>query len=107
MMRSGPGASLRTIRLTAGKRRGKRNAAVLRANAEWERGQAGGFDPATFENAIAPKLATTTLAEMMLATGLSRPYCALIRRGVRVPHARHWEVLRALVNQAPKSDLSP
>ncbi len=28
---------------------------------------------------------------------LSRTYCGMIRRGVRVPHPRHWEALRELV----------
>jgi hypothetical protein len=41
------------------------------------------------------------------ATGLSRPYCALIRRGGQLSHARHWEVLRALVNEVSKSPHSP
>jgi hypothetical protein len=64
----------------------------------WERGQSGTFDPATFAEEIGPKLQAVSLAAMMRATGLSRPYCAMIRRGARVPHARHWEALRALVS---------
>jgi hypothetical protein len=36
--------------------------------------------------------------ETMRATGLSRTYCGMIRRGVRVPHQRHWEALRELVS---------
>jgi len=61
-------------------------------------GTSGGADPATFAHEIAPQLANVTLTEMMEATGLSRPYCAMIRRGVRVPHARHWSALRMLVS---------
>jgi hypothetical protein len=45
-----------------------------------------------------PKLKTVSLAAMMRATGLSRSYCARIRRGVQVPYPRHWEALRALVS---------
>jgi CRISPR-associated endonuclease Cas1 len=82
----------------AARRRGKRNAAALRANVAWERRQTDTFDPATFAEGIGPKLQAVSLAAMMRATGLSRPYCAMIRRGARVPHARHWEALRALVN---------
>ena len=48
---------------------------------------------AVFTELIRPKLTQVTLAEMIDATGLSRPYCAMIRRGERVPHARHWQVL--------------
>jgi hypothetical protein len=34
---------------------------------------------------------------LLRATGLSRTYCGMIRRGVQIPHPRHWEALRALV----------
>jgi CRISPR-associated endonuclease Cas1 len=81
----------------AASRRGKRNAATLRANVAWERRQSDTFDPATFTREIGPKLQEVSLAAMMQATGLSRPYCAMIRRGARVPHARHWEALSALM----------
>jgi CRISPR-associated endonuclease Cas1 len=80
----------------AARRRGKRNAATLRANVAWERRQTEIFDPGTFAVEIRPKLQAVSLAAMMRATGLSRPYCAMIRRGARVPHARHWERLRGL-----------
>ncbi len=70
---------------------------TLLANAEWERNQIGESDPAIFEKEIGPKLGNVSLAETMRATGLSRTYCGMIRRGVRVPHPRHWEALRALV----------
>jgi len=82
----------------AAHRRGTRNAATLRANAAWERKQSGTFDPDSFAEEIRPKLVTVSLAAMMRATALSRPYCAMIRRGARVPHARHWEVLSGLVS---------
>jgi hypothetical protein len=80
----------------AARRRGRRNAATLRANVAWERRQTEIFDPGTFASEIGPKLQAVSLAAMMRATGLSRPYCAMIRRGVRVPHARHWKALCAL-----------
>jgi len=81
----------------AAKFRGRRNSVTLLANAEWERNQTEETDPAIFEKEIKPKLKTVSLAETMSATGLSRTYCGLIRRGVRIPHPRHWEVLRELV----------
>jgi CRISPR-associated endonuclease Cas1 len=82
----------------AGRRRGRSNAAVLRANAAWERDQAEVQDPAIFTTEILPRLSGVPLAEMMRATGLSRPYCAMIRRGERAPHARHWETLSSLAD---------
>ena len=47
---------------------------------------------------IRPKLKTVSLLETMQATGLSRTHCGMIRRGVRIPHPRHWEALLALVD---------
>jgi hypothetical protein len=70
----------------------------LLANAKWERNQSEKLDPAIFEREIRPKLKTVSLLETMRATGLSRTYCGMIRRGVRIPHPRHWEVLRDLVS---------
>ena len=81
----------------AAKLRGKRNSVKLLANAEWERLHTEESDPATFEREIRPKLKTVSLLETMQATGLSRTYCGMIRRGVRVPHPRHWEALRTLI----------
>ncbi len=80
----------------AARKRGRRNSATLRASAAWEREQASDFDPGTFARGIGPKLSAVSLAAMMRATALSRPYCAMIRRGERVPHPRHWEGLRTL-----------
>ena len=34
-----------------------------------------------------------------MATGLSRAMCPLIRKGKRVPHARHWEPLRGCADE--------
>ncbi len=33
---------------------------------------------------------------MAEATGLTCAYCSMIRRGLYVPHPRHWGVLREL-----------
>ncbi len=56
--------------------------------------------PAIFEREIKPKLKTISLLETMRATGLSRTYCGMIRRGVRIPHPRHWGALRDLFSAA-------
>jgi hypothetical protein len=47
--------------------------------------------------AIAPKLDAFTLAEISEATGLSLAACSRVRVGAKVPHPRHWEAMRALV----------
>jgi hypothetical protein len=69
----------------------------LLANSERERNRTAKLDPAIFEMEIQPKLKTISLLETMRATGLSRTYCGMIRRGVRIPHPRHWGALRDLV----------
>jgi hypothetical protein len=34
------------------------------------------------------------------ATGLSKTTCSEIRRGIKVPHARHWDGLREAARTA-------
>jgi hypothetical protein len=60
--------------------------------AEWDR-QRKRPDPAEFRKKILPKLKSVPLGQMVRATGLSLIYCSLVRRGVYVPHPRHWEFL--------------
>jgi len=47
-------------------------------------------DPNEFVRAILPSLLGVPIQRMVEATGLSLRYCSLIRRGLRVPHPRHW-----------------
>jgi CRISPR-associated endonuclease Cas1 len=73
---------------------GKSVSEERRANLEWER-ENELPDPKVFEDEILPGLQRVTLPVMQKATGLSRKYCADIRKG-RVPHPRHWTSLRNL-----------
>jgi hypothetical protein len=41
-------------------------------------------------------LLSVGLRRMQDATGLSIDYCSKIKRGIKVPHPRHWEALRQL-----------
>jgi len=50
-------------------------------------------DPEIFAREILPKLEGMPLNVMIRATGLSRQYCSLIRREIKVPHPRHWRVI--------------
>jgi hypothetical protein len=75
-----------------------RAASLLRRKreaAEWER-QHKRPDPAEFRKKILPKLRSVPLGLMVKATGLSLIYCSLVRRGVYVPHPRHWEPLKSI-----------
>ena len=69
-----------------------------RRNRSWAREHPGQRDEAWFKREISPKLDAFTLKEMGKATGLSLAACSRIRAGAKVPHARHWERLRELVN---------
>ena len=51
-------------------------------------------DPAAFKSDILRTLRDVPISRLAAATGLSEHYCSLIRLGKRLPHARHWEVLR-------------
>ncbi len=51
-----------------------------------------------FEREIRPKLQRVSIRTLTEATGLSPSYWSLIRRGRRVPHARHWAALQALLS---------
>lgn len=52
-------------------------------------------DAERFRRDVLPLIATVPVRQLVAATGLSAPYCAMIRRGAYVPHRRWWEKLRA------------
>lgn len=53
-------------------------------------------DPETFRREILPGLVQVPLVALMRATGLSKRYVWLIRRGGYVPHPRHWNALKTV-----------
>jgi hypothetical protein len=46
---------------------------------------------------IQPRLKGVALSALASALGISIPYAVDIRKGRRVPHPRHWQVLASLV----------
>lgn len=46
---------------------------------------------------VVPALATLSIKDLQLATGLSASACSMIRSGKRSPHPRHWDALAACV----------
>ncbi len=80
----------------AGQKRGQRNASHLRANKEWLESSGNQAEAVDFAEDVLPQLRSVPLSVMMDATGLSVRYCSVIRRGLKVPHRRHWEILRHL-----------
>lgn len=79
----------------ANQRRGQKNAAHYRANAAFV--DSGALD---YQRDIAPHLQRFSAREIARATGLSVSYASFIRAGRRIPHARHWPRLAALVDGA-------
>lgn len=77
--------------------RAKISAAIARRSEEaweWDRKHGPHPDPELFARVILPRLRTVPLRRLMAVTGLTKGYCAEIRRGLKVPHPRHWEALR-------------
>jgi hypothetical protein len=78
----------------------KRAAALERRQREaavWEAEHgAEAFDDEVFRTEILPSLQGVSLGTMAKVTGLSVQYCGLVRRGLRIPHPRHWDGLRQL-----------
>ena len=71
-------------------------AQVQRANRRWERISKPGMSREHYVRTVVPALASVKLSALMAATGLTNASCSLIRRGVTVPHPRHWEALANL-----------
>ncbi len=83
-----------TIRRTAQARQAKGQSAEARA---WEEANGGRPSASIFTREIAPQLRSIAIERLATATGLSRGSCSAVRRGVLVPHPRHWEHFRAVV----------
>jgi CRISPR-associated protein Cas1 len=79
----------------AAQRRGRQVEAQNALSRAWDRDNERP-DPSVFAGEILPHLADISLGDLQAATGLSLGYCSLIRRGLKTPHPRHWEALRAL-----------
>lgn len=63
---------------------------------EWEATHQRRPDSTVYFRDVFPRVQAASVPALVRATGLCYPYCALIRRGVKVPHPRHWEALTAI-----------
>jgi CRISPR-associated endonuclease Cas1 len=79
----------------AGRGRSTKVAESRRAAAEWQRSNGPAGDPEVFRRDVLPLIRDMSAASLAALTGLSRPYCAAILRGDKVPHPRWWKALRA------------
>ena len=76
--------------------RAKLSKALRRRRAEesgWDRDPPQVSDPTVFRRDVLPLLQGVPVRRLAALTGLSVGYCALVRRGLRTPHPRWWEVL--------------
>jgi CRISPR-associated protein Cas1 len=73
---------------------------------QWQRRRAAeptsgfGSSPSTFRRLVLPRIQSVSSSRLAAATGLSPGYCALVRRGERVPAPRHWAALQLAGLQA-------
>jgi hypothetical protein len=51
-----------------------------------------------------PGLQAVSLGAMAEATGLSEGYCSFIRRGLRMPHRRHWSVVTIMAKKVGQTN---
>ncbi len=79
----------------AATRRGESVSLNNRSSQEWNRHNER-LDTDVFTREILPQLQHVSLSAMVDATGLSKGYCSFIKRGIKIPHERHWESLRQL-----------
>ena len=74
---------------TAAKKRAAKNRDSIAAERAWE-SKNEKPDPAIFQTEILPAIQTIPTSQLERATGLSRRYIAMVRRGEQTPHPRHW-----------------
>lgn len=68
----------------------------MREALQWEREHKVEHELADFKRDVLPRLQRVSLGAMAKATGLSLGYCSMIRRGLYVPHPRHWKALKVI-----------
>jgi hypothetical protein len=57
------------------------------------------LDEDFYRREILPRLSKFTVKKIRLAIDVSHPYVTLIRRGMSIPHPRHWVPLAELTGQ--------
>lgn len=56
--------------------------------------QAG--DPAVFRRDVLPLIQRVPVRRLAALTGLSVGHCALVKRGIRTPHPRWWQLMSSV-----------
>jgi len=80
----------------AARKRGNSSRDQNAASRQWERDNPMPPDSVYLEE-IVPHLDRVTVPQIANATGLSSGYASMIRRGIKIPHPRHWKALKELI----------
>jgi hypothetical protein len=83
----------------AGRKRAAKISVENRKSANWNRDTDQRPDPSEFTATIWPKLWEIGLRQLSEETGLSIDYCSKIKRGLVVPHPRHWPAFSAIAHR--------
>jgi hypothetical protein len=62
------------------------------------------LDEDCYRREILPRLSKFTVKKIRLAIDVSHPYATLIRRGLSIPHPRHWLPLAELTRYKKETD---
>ena len=82
-----------------GRKRGRTNSEWAKKRKNWEAVHGNGYqERGRFVKEILPALKEIPLTKIMAATGLSKRYASMIRRGLDIPHPMHNESLERLTN---------
>jgi len=79
------------------RRRQRTMDSVYRANAVYKQRAQPAMTREAYLNAVRPHLEAIPLKQLMATTGLTSASCSQLRRGITVPHPRHWAGLARLV----------
>jgi CRISPR-associated endonuclease Cas1 len=86
----------------AGKKRAMVNAARAKERKAWEKDHSEvdiEKEKRRFKSEILPKLARIPLSRIAKASGLSKRYASMIRRGLYLPHPRHYRILEEIASE--------
>jgi hypothetical protein len=89
-----------------GRKRGASNARRAHERANWkDLGLDVDQEKERFKRDLLPLLQGIPLSRIMKATGFSRRYASLARRGLYTPHPVHYDALATLVGTRPQARL--
>jgi hypothetical protein len=88
----------------ADRKRAERMMVQWNAARAWEAAASGDEEAMDFVRDVLPRLRGVPLGRMAEATGLSPGYCSFVRRGLKVPHRRHWPTLAHLATVGTTSN---